>query len=252
MRVLRMLAFHTRLFAGNSYFVQLMVTSTVTILLMQYVASFASHSPESASSAWLRAGLVGTWTVCTVAAGLIGFQRFQGTLVHLVFTPTRAGSTLLPLVGSASAFGLLAFPLTGLLAWILRLHPQVSWQLVPAVFVFWLACLSISCAVAALFVLTPYAMTYEGLLVAPLILVSGIFGIPASIEHWAVPVSFLLPTSSAVRAVLDAGSAGTPEPSFWGTIVLSVAVSLAWFTLSTVLLKRALVKAHRDASLEVM
>lgn len=95
-------------------------------------------------------------------------------------------------------------------------------------------------------------MTYEGLLVAPLILVSGIFGIPASIEHWAVPVSFLLPTSSAVRAVLDAGSAGTLEPSFWGTIFLSVAVSLAWFALSTVLLKRALVKAHRDASLEVM
>lgn len=111
MRTLRMLAFHTRLFAGNSYFVQLMITSTVTILLMQYVASFASQSPESASSAWLRAGLVGTWTVCTVAAGLIGFQRFQGTLVHLVFTPTRAGSTLLPLIGSASAFGLLAFRL---------------------------------------------------------------------------------------------------------------------------------------------
>ncbi|MBM7052158.1 hypothetical protein [Rothia sp. ZJ1223] len=60
MRLLRMLAFHTRLFASNSYFVQLMITSTVTILLMQYVASFASHSPESASSAWLRAGLVGT------------------------------------------------------------------------------------------------------------------------------------------------------------------------------------------------
>ncbi|QRZ61411.1 hypothetical protein [Rothia sp. ZJ932] len=135
MRLLRMLAFHTRLFASDSYFVQLMITSTVTILLMQYVASFASHSPESASSAWLRAGLVGTW--CTVAAGLIGFQRFQGTLVHLVFTPTCAGSTLLPLIGSASAFGLLAFPLTGLLAWVLRLHPQVSWQLVPAVFVFW-------------------------------------------------------------------------------------------------------------------
>ena len=243
MRVLRMLAFHTRLFAGNSYFVQLMITSTVTILLMQYVASFASHSPSSASSAWLRAGLVGTWTVCTVAAG---------TLVHLVFTPTRAGSTLLPLVGSASAFGLFAFPLAGLLAWILRLHPQVSWQLVPAVFVFWLACLSISCAVAALFVLTPYAMTYEGLLVAPLILVSGIFGIPASIEHWAVPVSYLLPTSSAVRAVLDAGSTSTTESSFWGAIAVSVAVSLAWFALSTVLLKRALIKAHRDALLEVM
>ena len=179
---LRMLWFHTRLFARNSFFSQLMFTSTLSILAMQLLAAHGNGAPAG-EPLWLRAGMVGTWSVSTVAAGMIGFQRFQGTLAHLVFTPGPASRTMLPLVGAAATFGLLAFPLAALVASLFGYTPSTrAWAvLLVGILTFWLACLSISMVVAAVFVLTPNAITYEGLLAVPLVLLSGVFGFPAGL-----------------------------------------------------------------------
>jgi ABC-2 type transport system permease protein len=107
-RFARMLGFHLRLFAKNSYFGQLLITTTLSAVALQHLAALTSHAPPD-GTVWLRAGIVGTWTVCSVAAGLIGYQRFQGTLVHLVLSPLPAGRVFLALVASASVFGLVAF-----------------------------------------------------------------------------------------------------------------------------------------------
>lgn len=245
-----MLFFHLRVFSQNSYFLQLLLTSTLSVLLLQFIASLNSNLSVD-GTAWLRAGMVGTWSVSTVAAGLIGFQRFQGTLVHIVLSPLSVGKVLLPLIASACSFGLLAFPLAALAAAILRIPFQTTNMatLIVGVVCLWLSCLAVSSVVSSLFVLTPNAITYEGLLLVPMVLISGIFGIPASIEIWVTPVSYVIPTSPAVQAILH--NTASPQ-EYWANICFSILGSIAWFLAGHLLVRRATRRAINDGTLEVI
>jgi ABC-2 type transport system permease protein len=227
--------------------VQLLATSTVSILLLQVVAARTAPGAD-VESAWLRAGLVGTWTVATVAAGLIGFQRFQGTLVHLMMTPSRPARVVMPLVGSAATFGVLAFPLAGVSSWALGKSPHVaSWPaLSVGVALYWVACLSLACTVSALFVLTPNAMTYEALLAIPLVLVSGVFGVPEALPKGLEAVTFVFPTTPAVRLILQ------PDVAFLPYSLAAVSASVLWFAVAALLASRAVSRATRSGSLEVV
>lgn len=249
MSQLRMLRFHLVLFGRNTYFSQLLVTSTLSILALQLLAAHGNGAPTT-EPIWLRAGMVGTWSVCTVAAGMIGFQRFQGTLVHLLMTPRSPAHTLLPLVASAATFGLLAFPLAALGSTIFGYTPSLeSWgTLTVGIGLFWLACLSISTLVSAVFVLTPNAITYEGLLAVPLILLSGVFGVPAGMPSALTVMTYVLPTTPAVRLVLEQPT----DPELIGLIFACLGVSAGWFALSHWALSRATRRAKLTGSLEVV
>ena len=246
---LRMLWFHLRLFGRNSYFAQLLVTSTLSILALQLLAAQSNGAPQSAPI-WLRAGMVGTWSVCTVAAGMIGFQRFQGTLVHLLMTPRSPARILLPLVASAATFGLLAFPLAALGASLFGFGPSArSWAvLIVGIFVFWLGCLAMSALVSALFVLTPNAITYEGLLMVPLILLSGVFGIPSGMPSGITALTYFLPTTPAVRVLLEQPGGTELGGLLLGCLVLSA----VWFVLARWALTNAVRRASVTGTLEVV
>ena len=226
-----MLAFHTRLFARNSYFVQLVLTSTVGIAVLQVLAARSGGAVGSGD--WLRPAIVGLWTECTVSAGTVGYQRFQGTLVHLLMSPLPPERTLFPLLGSASVFGLLAFPIAALVSGLggmpVGLGRGVG--LVVGVVVMWLACLALSCCVGMLFVLTPNAMTYEGLLGIPLVLLSGVFVPPANLSPVVDGIAHVLPTRAAVEALFAAAAGGSPV---WA-LVESAGLSAVWLALGVVL-----------------
>ena len=38
----------------------------------------------------VRGGVIGMWTTTTCAAGIVGFERYKGTLVHLILAPIGA------------------------------------------------------------------------------------------------------------------------------------------------------------------
>lgn len=244
-----MLWFHARLFGRNTYFSQLLVTSTLAVLALQLLAAHANGVPDD-EPIWLRSAIVGTWTVCTVAAGIVGFQRFQGTLVHLVMTPGSPSRTLLPLVGSAATFGLLSFPLAAITAAIFGYAPKVlSWPaLITGTIGMWAACLAISSVVAAIFVLTPNAFTYQGLLGVPLILVSGVFGVPAGFPEPLIAITYAIPTTAAVRILLEQPAG----PQFGWLTILCLASSLLWFGASRLAMARALDRARVAGTLEVI
>lgn len=245
-RFLRMLTFQVSLFARNSYFAQLLLTSTLSVLLLQYVATFSSGA-QATEQAWLRAGMVGTWTMCAVSTGLIGFQRFQGTLIHHVVSPLGARAALLPVVGSAATFGLFAFPLAGAAAALLGMPlGQLDWSSVLAIAAFWLASLSMSLVIAALFAHHPDALVYESLVAAPLILLSGIFGLPPQLGFLDAPLR-VLPLNSAVHAVSTAGS----SPTFWMDMALTVVSSAVWLALAAVLTSMAVRRAVQYASVDL-
>jgi len=202
---LRMWWFHARNFARTGYFVQLLFTSTLGMVALQALAArapgAAGPGTDGFGLGWLRAGMLGTWTMCSVATGMLGFQRFQGTLVHLMRTPHAAFRVLMPVVGAAATFGLLALPLGLGFSWLLR-QPVVFGAIGPtllAVAIFWLACLAISAVIGMLFALTPNAIMYQELVIVPMVLVSGVFGTPAWLPSWLITLARILPTRSAVE-----------------------------------------------------
>lgn len=218
--------FHTAQFARNGYFVQLLITSTLGIVALQALAARAPGAQDTAIG-WLRAGMVGTWTVCTVAAGMIGYQRFQGTLVHLMRSPLATPRMLLPVLGAASVFGLAALPLAAVASWLLQQPVAIGspGPTLGAAVLFWFSCMSVSAVVGTLFVLTPDAMTYEGLLAVPLVLASGVFGTPAGIPAGVVAVTHVLPTRSGVE-LLQATVSGSPASA--ALVLECLLVSAAW------------------------
>lgn len=243
-----MLRFHTRVFARNSYFVQLVITSTGGIAILQVLAAHAGGVVHGTD--WLRPGVVGLWTVSTVSAGMIGYQRFQGTLVHLLMSPLPPERVLFPLLGSASVFGLAAFPISALVCGVGGMPVEVGRGagLAVAIVVTWLACLALSWCVGMLFVLTPNAMTYESLLGIPLVLLSGVFGSPADVSPALDAVAHLLPTRTAVDALTAAVSGGPLGPP----VAESVATSAVFLVLGVILARLVTRRATRTGNVELI
>jgi ABC-2 type transport system permease protein len=243
-----MLLFHTRLFAHNSYFVQLVLTSTLGIAVLQALA--ARSGGAAGPGDWLRPAVLGLWTVCTVSAGMVGYQRFQGTLVHLLMSPLPPERTLFPLLGSASVFGLLAFPIAALVSWLGGMPVGLGRGagLLVAVAATWLACVALSCCVGMLFVLTPNAMTYEALLGIPLVLLSGVFIPPENLSPVLDGIAHVLPTRSAVEALFET----TADGSSIRALVESVAVSACWLALGVVLARVVVRRATVTGSVELV
>lgn len=246
-----MLVFHVTQFARNGYFVQLLISSTLGVLVLQVLAARAPGA-DDAAGAWVRAGAAGMWTVCTVEAGMIGYQRFQGTLVYLLRTPLAAWRVLLPLIGAASVFGLGAMPLAALAAALLGqdLSDVRPVSLVVAVAMFWLASVSMSLVIGTLFVLTPNAMTYEGLLAVPMVIFSGVFGLPDSTPAVLIAISRFIPTTIPVQALLS--SVGLASSPSFPLSLLGLGVSLTWIGIAAWLSERVALIAVVDGNLDVV
>ena len=106
-------------------------------------------------------------------------------------------------------------------------------------------CLALSLVIAALFVLTPNAIQYEGLLLVPVLVVSGIVFTSTTPPAWLAVVSRFLPLSVPFELLL-------------GRVMSAVALgawlvcTAAWLGLAAFLGRRALRLATRTGTLEVV
>lgn len=250
-RQLRMMGFHIRQFIGVPYFIQVMVVATVTTTLVQFLAFRAWHSINP-TVGWVRGGAIGLWSTATCAAGILGFERHKGTLVHLVLAPVGALRSLAAVVSAAASFGLLALPLSwatwALLSWSLDASGWV-WPspgaLAAGTLMLWLGAVCLSLVVAALFVLTPNAIAYEGLLLVPVFLLSGLTFLGSGTPPWLGAASRLLPISLPVQVLLGR-PVGAADALVWA------GCTAAWLTAAALLGRGALRRATRSATLEVV
>ncbi len=153
------------------------------------------------------------------------------------------------MVSAAALFGLLAFP-TAWLTWAV-LNWDVTftpWRrllaLVGAQLAFFVACLVVSYVVAGIFVLTPNAITYEGLLLIPVLIVSGIVFTDTAMPTWLAWLGRGLPLSSAYRMLVHGFS--------WSQACAWLFTSVAWLVLGWVLGRRCLRLACKAGTLEVV
>lgn len=242
-----MSVFHVRQFVSVPYFIQLMVTTTVATALVQFLG-FRAFGDITETQGWLRAGIIGMWTTATCAAGIIGFERYKGTLIYLVSAPIGALRSLAAVVASAASFGLAAFPVAWV-TWALCSgsfsFSVFSWHLVFGVILLWVGCVVASFLVAAVFVLTPNAISYEGLLLVPMFLASGILFTTTPMPDWLAHVSTLVPLSMPTSLLF--GQAVT-----WSEVAIWVAVVCVWLVGAGCAGRAALRRATRSGTLEVM
>ena len=249
-RQLRMTWFHIRQFASVPYFLQLMALTTVTTTLVQFLAARAWGS-ITPTQGWVRGGVIGMWTTATCAAGIIGFERHKGTLVHLVMAPVGALRSLAAVVSAAATAGSAALPLAWCTWAVLArsvsftpLGPAALGRMAVGAAALLMGCLALSLVIAAVFVLTPNAIAYEGLLLVPVFIASGIV-VTSTVPPWLALLRRFLPLSVPFDLLLGR-EVGASALIGW------CACAGAWFALSSLLGRRALRLATRAGSLEVI
>ncbi|WP_125762264.1 multidrug ABC transporter permease [Companilactobacillus hulinensis] len=203
MRFLRLFWFHFKLYATNQYFLWLTISSTVSLFLLQFVAAYVTHNLND-PALWLRSGVFGLWSSATTAAGCIGFQRFQGTLPYIINTGIDNRISLVALLLPASSFGLLAFPISYIMAIVLGVaHSNISINLIMIILALWIAAALMDLLIAAFFLLTTNAIVYEELVTIPLLLVSGLFSSAPILRPILTPFQWLIPISVPIHTLLN-------------------------------------------------
>ena len=246
MRVFFALAgFHARQLLRVPFFMQTAVLAPVSFLLLRGLGAMNVGTPL-APLTWLDASTAGVWATTTTAAGLIMYQRFQGTLEAHVLSVHRPGVVFGALTASAALIGLVGIPFAMLAQFVISHELELTIESTIGVLVALIACIGSAALLSSLFVVNPSASALEPLILVPVWMLVGIVVPFAELPAWLAPVALVHPLTSAVLAG-HAESVGAAAA--WGG--LSVAVSGAWVVLAGVGLRAAITRARVNGTLAV-
>lgn len=246
-RFFNMYIFHIKQYAHNSYFFWLVITSTISILMLKYVAAYADNQLLNSQDV-IGAGIFGMWSSAVTSAGILHFQRSQGVLVYLVNSPTNTFTNIIALVSSASTFGLTALPLSYILTGILNngYFPVISIIQIGLILLFWFSALPITYVVAEIFLLTKNAFIYEELFVIPVLIFSGLLSINKPLIVYTDSLSFLIPITYPVHLLMGYTNLTVINTILW---VLTLSV---WLLAAYVIFKKIMLKIRITGELEAM
>ena len=244
MRFLRLFWFQFKLYISNQYFFWLTITSTVSIFVLQYTIAYANHGLND-PMVWIRSAVFGLWASCTTAAGSIGYQRFQGTLPYIINTRYDERVSLIALLLPASSYGLLAFPLSFLLAKIFSVATgTIDLKFIGIVILLWIAAATMDILIAAFFTLTPNALVYEALINIPILLLTGLFGNRAISLPLMEVSQYFLPMTMPVRVLLYSGN--------MTNILAYICSMLIWILLILVMVRKINDLAREKGTLKII
>ncbi|MFT8705545.1 multidrug ABC transporter permease [Bifidobacterium aquikefiricola] len=254
MRFLRQVWFHLKDFASTPYFVQIVLVSTVSASLVQRLGVEAWGADPYLG--FVRSGTIGLWTSCTASAGIIGFERRKGTLVYLLSGHINPLAAVASVVSSAATFGLSAFPIA-LVIWLIHGESMLSLSaiqfhaahLIVGSLMLWVSTVSITFVIASIFILTPHALAYEGIILVPALAASGVFNSSVPARSFPRINELIIPSAAATRILYDKG---TSASYLFPYAILCLAITAIWLTIAAILGRKALAASRRRASIEVM
>jgi ABC-2 type transport system permease protein len=222
--MIRELVFHVKLLLRNGYFVQTALAAPAVFVILRAQAGLPS------GLLWADGSIVGIWTATATAVGILGYQRAQGTLEQIVLTPRRLGTALAPIALACTALGAVSVPaaiVTSILfgGWPAPSNPLIVLLGIVLAFV---ACGATALVLSGLFVITRHALVYEPVLIAPVLLLSGV--VIARDEFWTPIrlVGYLFPLTGAVE-ILHSGIEGNstlPMLALWFIQVIITSLGL--------------------------
>lgn len=241
--ITRMTRFHLGQLLKTPFFLQTALLAPLSFGLLKWLGS-AGAGVAVSDSLWVDTAVAGLWASTTTAVGIIGFQRFQGTLEHLAASVLSPGRVFGSLTAAAAALGLLSIPVGIAVQLLATGSVRFSWASLITILLAAIACVASAGVLASVFVLTRRATAFEPLLLMPVWLVSGVV-IPAQVlPEWLQALAWLHPLSGAVRVEhaettfeAVAGAAG------------SLVASLVWLVLANRLLSAATRRARVEGTL---
>ncbi|PZE34440.1 hypothetical protein DEJ31_14395 [Curtobacterium sp. MCPF17_031] len=235
--------FHGRQLLRIPFFAHQCVSSALVFEVLRTLglSGFGRAVPHDL---WLVAGIAGVWSTTTLAVGIIGFQRFQGTLEHMAISTLPPGIVFGSLASAAALIGLVGFPLTLAAQFVTGGHPTVTGGSVVVIAACVIACSASASVLAAVFVVLRGATVYESLIVTPVWLASGVVIPLGALPDWIVPVAYLFPITSAVSAADQPDLMTTVAFSF-----LTAATSAVWFVAAGIAMRAAVRRATISGTL---
>ena len=190
---LMMLNFHVRTLLHTPFFIISVLGSGVSFSFLK-AFSFAGDSAGS-EAFWVYSTIASLWAATTLATGLIGYQRFQGTFPYLLLSPQGIPAVFIPLIVSAAFLGLVLGVPVSLLFSFLWFHQVVVRPVyLLTILLATLACAASALCLSALYLLTRRASIYEGLILTS--------GIVVPLSNFSEPVQLLFcihPLTVAVK-----------------------------------------------------
>lgn len=240
---IQLFIFHFKIFAKNKYFLTLMLTTTISILISQYIIAYSTDNLDD-TTIWIRSAIFGLWSTTITAAGMITFQKFLGTLPYLLNNNYSVHKTIISLVLPCSSFGLLAFPVSIVFAKILNLSIlHSSSNMILGVTLLYSGAVSYSLVIAPLFVLTRNAIIYEQVLNIPVILISGIFDIGFISDKFLDVMQYFNPISGPIRYLMG----------YTNTYMISTMIAqIIWFSASYFIINYIMKKMKTTGKIEVL
>lgn len=231
----RMTAFQLRFLLGTPFFVLTALATPASFCLLKLVGSAGTAAD---GSLWTLVLMSGTWGTTTTAAGIIGFQRFQGTLSYLALSPLPSGAVFYPVVLSAVAIGaVVGVPESLALCALLGAAPSLAAPQVMGCALVVLSCAALAPLVAVPFLYTRDASAYEPIvLVAVWVLSGGV--VPVSELPSALgALALASPLTSAVSVCVAEG--GVPWESVALCLALCAALGVAGYRLLSHAIERS-------------
>lgn len=242
LKVLRQLAvagiFQSRQLLRTPFFVQQAIAAPLSFALLRALGS-RGVGAEIPTQLWFDAAVAGMWATTTTAVGIIGFQRFQGTLEHLALSTLRPSVVFGSLCAAATVIGWIGIPISLAVQYFLTGSVVITINAVIAFLFTALACLVSAFVLASLFILSRSATAYEPLILAPIWLLTGIVIPLTAMPDWLQGVALFHPLTAAVNA-----SRSTTTSEFLMWLLVSLAVSAVWLVVAARLLRVAMRRAR--------
>lgn len=200
-------------------------------------------------------GLTGLWSsLLFVSGNSINMERWSGTLETLVGVPTRLevivfGKNLANVL--QSLVSMMVSYLLAALIFRYTLHIDQPLLFFVSLLLTLISFISFGLIIAPVFVMNPSVQHWQNAMEFPVFILCGFLFPIALLPGWTTPLSYLLPPYWAARALhgTSTGGAGLGEVAFyWGMMIL---FSVIYFFISSRLFRLMLVKARRDATLNV-
>lgn len=193
--------FQLKSLAHTTFFMQNAAMTPICFALMKILVYMATEDAFGldARSIWVDAAIAGLWSATTTAVGIIGYQRFLGTLQYLATSVIAPSAVFLPIVASAALLGIIGVPLALVtVAVCLHGYVYISGLQILGVLLAMLACVASAALLAGIFVLFSRATAYEPLILIPVWMLSGIV---VPVDTMPLPlrvIAFVHPLTSAV------------------------------------------------------
>jgi ABC-2 type transport system permease protein len=189
-----------------------------------------------------------------VSGNSINMERWSGTLETLVGVPTSLelivfGKNLANVL--QSIVSMVASYLLAALIFGYSLHINQPFLFLVSLFLALISFISFGLVIAPVFVMNPSVQQWQNAMEFPVFILCGFLFPIALLPGWTTPLSYLLPPYWAARALhsTSTGGANLEEVMFYW--VMMVLFSLIYYFISKRLFRLMLVKARRDATLDV-